>query len=183
VYSVTITIADDDLGSASQYFQYVVVYDPSAGFVTGGGWFNSPAGAYAADPSLEGRANFGFVSKYAKGAKVPTGETEFQFKAGNMNFHSLSYDWLVVAGPKAQYKGLGTINGALAPNGTAFTFLLTATDGQVNGGGGQDKMRLKVWYENGGVAYLVYDNVPGSDDIDSSGVQALGGGSIVVHSK
>ena len=28
---------------------YVVVYDPSAGFVTGGGWINSPAGAYAAD--------------------------------------------------------------------------------------------------------------------------------------
>ena len=27
-------------------FRYVVVYDPSAGFVTGGGWIVSPPGAY-----------------------------------------------------------------------------------------------------------------------------------------
>ncbi len=183
VYTVKVTITDDDTGSASQYFQYVVIYDPSAGFVTGGGWIDSPAGAYVADPSLEGKANFGFVSKYAKGAKVPTGETEFQFKAGNVNFHSLSYDWLVVAGAKAQYKGLGKINGALAPNGTAYKFLLTATDGQVNGGGGQDKLRLKIWYESGAAVYLVYDNAPGADDIDQSSTQELAGGSIVVHSK
>jgi len=31
---------------------------PSAGFVTGSGWINSPAGAYVSDPSLTGRATF-----------------------------------------------------------------------------------------------------------------------------
>ena len=35
----------------------------SAGFVTGGGWINSPVGAYVPDPELAGRANFGFVFK------------------------------------------------------------------------------------------------------------------------
>ena len=66
------------------------------GFVTGGGWIMSPAGAYSADLDLEDKANFGFVSKYKKGASLPTGNTEFQFKAGDLNFHSDEYDWLVL---------------------------------------------------------------------------------------
>ena len=45
-----------------------VVYDPSGGFVTGGGWINSPASAYVAAPDLAAKASFGFVSKYEKGA-------------------------------------------------------------------------------------------------------------------
>ena len=76
-----------------------------------------------------GKANFGFVSKYQKGANIPTGETEFDYKAGSLNFHSETYDWLVVAGAKAQYKGVGKINGA-----GNYGFLLTAIDGQVGGG-------------------------------------------------
>lgn len=56
----------------------------------------SPAGAYAPDSSLTGKASFGFVSKYKKGSSIPTGNTEFQFKAGNLNFHSGVYDWLVI---------------------------------------------------------------------------------------
>ena len=59
------------------------------------------------DLSLAGRANFGFVSKYKKGAAAPEGQTEFQFQAGNLNFHSEAYEWLVVSGAKAQYKGTG----------------------------------------------------------------------------
>ena len=48
------------------------------------------------------KASVGFVSKYQKGNNVPTGETEFQFQVAKFNFHSTSYDWLVVAGAKAQ---------------------------------------------------------------------------------
>ena len=108
VYGVGVTVKDDDTGSATSKYEFVVVYDPNGGFVTGGGWINSPPGAYRADPLLTGKANFGFVSKYKKGASVPEGETEFQFQAGNLNFHSDSYQWLVVAGDsKAQYKGTG----------------------------------------------------------------------------
>jgi hypothetical protein len=175
VYAVTVTVTDDDGGSAADTYEFVVVYDPSAGFVTGGGWINSPPGAYIANPSLVGKANFGFVSKYKKGASLPDGSTEFQFKAGDLNFHSSSYQWLVVSGPKAQYKGVGTINGA-----GNYGFLLTATDGQINGGGGVDKFRIKIWDKDSADA-IVYDNAPGSDDIDKVNPQAIGGGSIVVH--
>ena len=152
----------------------VVVYDPTAGFVTGGGWIDSQPGAYRAEPTLSGKANFGFVSKYNKGATIPTGETEFQFKVADFDFHGSVYQWLVIAGAKAQYKGTGTINSA-----GSYNFLLTATDGNISGGGGADKYRIKITDGDGGV---VYDNALGSsDDIDSANPQIIGGGSIVIH--
>jgi hypothetical protein len=84
VYSVNLTVTDNcgGAGTASQVAGLellVVVYDPSAGFVTGGGWIMSPPGAYTPDPTLAGKANFGFVSRYQKGQTVPTGDTEFFF--------------------------------------------------------------------------------------------------------
>lgn len=175
VYAVTLTVVDDDGGQAvATATEFVVVYDPSAGFVTGGGWYDSPAGAYAADPTRTGKANFGFVAKYKKGATVPDGNTQFQFKAGDVNFHSTAYEWLVIAGSRATYKGTGTINGA-----GDYGFRLTATDGQVSGGGGVDRIRLKVWDRATGA--IVYDNQTGAPD-DADATTALGGGSITVHS-
>jgi hypothetical protein len=141
---------------------------PAGEFVTGGGWIDSPAGAYIADTALVGRANFGFVSAYQKGANVPTGSTEFQFRAGALNFRSASYQWLVIASDLARFKGSGTINGeSLAPNGTAYLFMVWAKDDE------PDTFRIKIWYENGGEV-VIYDN--GTD-------QAIGGGSIVIHSR
>lgn len=150
---------------------FIVVYDPSAGFVTGGGWIDSPAGAYQPDTDLTGKANFGFVSKYKKGQTIPTGNTEFQFKAGDLNFHSTEYEWLVIAGCHAKYKGNGTINGE-----GNFGFMLTATDGQINGGGGVDKVRIKIWDKNDGDA-IVYDNKIDDNDYGTE----LDGGQIKIH--
>jgi hypothetical protein len=174
IYTVKLTVTDKDGDSGSSIYQYVVVYDPNGGFVTGGGWIDSPAGAYPADSSLTGKANFGFVSKYKKGATVPDGQTQFQFHAAGFNFHSTIYEWLVVSGPKAQYKGSGTVNGA-----GDYGFMLTANDGQVTGGGGIDRFRLKVWDKATGV--VVYDNQLGDAD-DAAASDAIEGGSIVIHS-
>jgi hypothetical protein len=177
VHAVSVRVADDDGGSVAAAFQFVVVYDPNAGFVTGGGWITSPAGAYAANTGLTGKANFGFVSKYLRGAAVPTGRTEFHFNLGNLRFQSAVYEWLVVAGAKAQYKGSGTINGE-----GDYGFLLTATDGDRPGGGGQDKFRIKI--VDRATNQIVYDNVAGADDdIDEAAPQELGGGSIMIHSR
>lgn len=179
VYSVKVNVEDDDKGESEAQVVMIAVYDPSAGFVTGGGWINSPAGAYLQNPGLTGRANFGFVSKYKKGANTPEGQTEFQFKAGDLNFHSSSYEWLVVAGAKAQFKGSGTING-IGP----YKFLLTAYDADVNNNDSilTDKFRIKIWDEASGTT--IYDNKYGtSDDIDSADPQDISGGSIVIHSK
>lgn len=173
VYTITLTVTDRYGLSGRSVFEFAVVYDPAAGFVTGGGWINSPLGAYAADPTLTGRANFGFVSRYQKGATVPSGNTEFQFQAGNLNFKSTSYDWLVIAGPQPKYKGSGTINGA-----GDFGFLLSAIDGAVNGGGGTDKFRIKIWDKRTGS--IVYDNQVGATD-DAAATAAIAGGDIIIH--
>jgi len=179
VYFVRLTVTDQcgGVGTATQVAgldAMVVAYDPNAGFVTGGGWINSPVGAYPADASKVGKANFGFVSKYKKGSTVPTGETEFQFKVADLNFHSTSYDWLVVSGAKAQYKGSGTLNGA-----GDYGFLLSAVDGQLNGGGGVDKFRMKIVNKSTGA--VVYDNQMGASDTTTA-TTAIAGGSIVIHS-
>ncbi|MEE8414440.1 MAG: PKD domain-containing protein, partial [Dehalococcoidales bacterium] len=176
VYTVTLTVTDDDLDSSQSVYQYIVVYDPEGGFVTGNGWIESPKGAYAADSSLTGKATFGFVSRYKKGASIPTGQTQFQFRIANLNFHSGSYQWLVIAGSRAQFKGEGTISGE-----GNYGFMLVATDGEVNGGGGIDKFRIKIWDKNNGDV-IVYDNKPGESD-DSNETTELGGGGIVIHSK
>lgn len=171
---VTADTIDNDLPA------YVVIYDPEGGFVTGGGWIWSPEGAF--HPELEefadvtGRATFGFVSRYQRGASVPTGNTEFQFRAGDLNFRSTEYQWLVISGARAQYKGWGTINGQ-----GDYGFLLTAIDGQVDGGGGEDRFRLKIWDETSGT--IIYDNQHGADDnAELEDHTVIGGGSIVIHS-
>ncbi|MEA3510913.1 MAG: lectin-like protein, partial [Actinomycetota bacterium] len=46
------------------------------------------------DPT--GTATFGFVSKYKKGATVPTGNTSFHFPTANLIFHATTYDSMVV---------------------------------------------------------------------------------------
>jgi hypothetical protein len=180
VFGVKLAVTDDDGGLAEATTvggddtnAYIVIYDPSAGFVTGGGWIASPAGAYTANPSLAGRANFGFVSKYRRGTSTPEGQTEFVFKAGDLHFHGNSYEWLVFSGPQAQYKGTGTINGV-----SGYTFMLTVTDGQANGGGGVDKFRIKIWNDIG----VVFDNMLGASDGTGNG-QAISGGNIMIHSR
>jgi hypothetical protein len=175
VYTITLIVTDDDGGSDSKTIDtYVVVYDPNSGFVTGGGWITAPSGSYPADPTLSGRANFGFVSKYKKGHSIPEGNTEFQFQIASLNFHSQVYEWLVVAGPKAMYKGTGTINGA-----GNYGFLLSAIDGQINGGGGVDKFRIKIWDKNDNDV-VVFDNNLGLPE-DGNPSTALGGGQITIH--
>jgi PKD domain len=171
VYTVGVTVTDDDTGATTSKYEFVVVFDPSAGFVTGGGWIMSPQGAYTAGPTLSGKANFGFVSKYKKGASVPEGQTEFQLHFASFNFHSSAYQWLVVSsnGTKAQFKGDGTLNGS-----GGYGFLLTAYDSA------PDRFRIKIW--NKATSAVVYDNRIGtSEDIDTADPQEIAGGSIVIH--
>jgi YVTN family beta-propeller protein len=163
VYEVVVEATDRAGNTATSEPRMLVIYDPEGGFVTGGGWIYSDPGAYVPDPTLEGKANFGFVSKYKKGATVPTGQTEFQFHVADLNFHSSSYDWLVVTGSDyARFKGSGTINGM-----GDYKFMIWAGDGE------PDTFRIKIWEEDeGGNETVTYDN--GSD-------QEIAGGSIVIH--
>ena len=90
-----------------------------------------------------------------------------------MNFHSSEYQWLVVAGAKAQFKGTGTINGSYgSANTSGYGFILTAIDGKLNGGGEEiDKFRVKIWDKDASDV-TTYDNNADTE---------LDGGSIVIH--
>jgi hypothetical protein len=174
VYTVQVTVTDNTGGSSTAVYEYVVIYDPDGGFVTGGGWIMSPAGAYTADPELTGKANFGFVSRYKHGAAVPTGQTQFRFRGGDLNFHSDAYEWLVVAGPKAMFKGTGTINGA-----GNYGFMISAIDENLTPSTDVDLFRIKIWDKDDPDA-IVYDNQMGDGD-DPDLTTAIGGGNIKIH--
>lgn len=92
----------------------------------------------------------------------------------DIEFHSSSYDWLVIAGANAKYKGVGSINGE-----GVYNFMLTATDGNLVGS--DDVFRIKIWTEDEyDIETVVYDNKIGSDD-DSYDGTVLSGGNIKVH--
>lgn len=167
IYRVTLTVVDTYPNSGSLISGFVVIYDPEDGFVTGGGWIDSPEGAYMPEPMMTGKATFGFISKYKKGATVPTGNTEFQFRTADLNFHADSYEYLVITGEGSNYakfKGIGTINGE-----GEYKFMIWAGDDD------PDTFRIKIWTEDEfGNETVAYDN--GFD-------QAIGGGSITIHAK
>jgi hypothetical protein len=152
---------------------YLPVYDPNGSFITGGGWIMSPVGAIP-NTTLSGKANFGFNAKYKKGNNQVEGNTEFQFKAGDLNFKSTLHESgsLVISGKKATYRGDGTINGV-----GGFKFTLVAIDGDWNNGVAPDQFRIKITTTTGTV---VYDNGLGAND-NSDVSTVLGGGSIVIH--
>jgi PKD repeat protein len=162
IYTVCLTVNDGALDSDVPSCTMAVVYDPSGGFVSGGGWITSPVNPDYEYMQVGGKATFGFVAKYKKGANVPEGNTQFKFKAGDLEFNAMTYEWLVVAGNKAQFKGEGTINGQ-----GSYKFLLSADDAT------SDTFRIHIW-----------EDFVSGDDVTLYGngsQQPLGGGSIVVH--
>lgn len=177
VYKVSLKVTDNNLLSTTATTvngveALVVIYDPNGGSVSGGGWFESPQGAFVQMPAASGKASFGFVSRYQRGATLPIGNTKFQLIAGGLNFQSTGYEWLVVSGNKAQFKGVGTINGS-----GSYRFMLTTIDGDHASGDGQDKIRLRIWSDSTG---LIYDNQLNAPD-NADPITVVGGGSIVIH--
>ncbi|WP_171074544.1 family 43 glycosylhydrolase [Nonomuraea basaltis] len=158
IYQPVVTVSDDDGGKVAVTAGPVVVYDPKAGYVTGGGVIDSPAGAQPGRPSAVGKALFGFVSAYQEGATSPTGQTAFTFPAGKLLFVATRYDWLVVTGGEVRYRGAGKVNGS-----SGYAFTVTALDGA------PDRFQIRIWNEASGE--VVYDN-QGSE---------VGGGEIIVH--
>lgn len=180
--SDSIVIEDPNLKSASLATEeadntikrYIVIYDPEGGFVTGGGLIYSPAGASNWYPEATGVASFGFVSKYVKNKVNPDGNTAFKFQAGDLDFKSTEYEWLVVAGSKAKFKGWGKINGE-----GEYGFIISAIDGDVKEKGDPDLFRIKIWDRY--TEEVAYDNEIGNE-IDADPSTTLLHGSIVVHS-
>jgi hypothetical protein len=149
----------------------VVIYDPNGGNVYGGGWFNSPAGALSGNPAATGKASYGFTVNY-KNIVKPRGETQFGFRNGSFEFNAVNFDYLVINGAMAQFKGTGKITGGQSGIG----FILTVIDGALDGTG-VDKIRMKIFNRNTGA--VIYDNQPGASDA-ALPATAVGANSVVV---
>ncbi|MEM7335609.1 MAG: PKD domain-containing protein [Chloroflexota bacterium] len=163
VYTVSVTISDSFGAEATAIYEYVVIYDPSGGYITGAGRIHSSAGALVGDPLWSGEAKFGMISKYRSSKSTPDGVTQFQISAQGFNFVSTSYEWLVIdqANSTAIFKGWGEING-----GGNYVFTVWATDGGY--GGSNDGFRIQISeYHSGGNTVVVYDN--GSESTPTTG--------------
>jgi hypothetical protein len=172
VYRVSVSVADKDGGIGSSALDMVVVFDPAAGSARGAGWFESPLGALASDGSVSGRALFGFLARYDKDATSVVAHPGFRLRIAGFDFESTAYDWLVLAGAKAELRGSGRVNGS-----GGYSFQISGIDGQQLGSSEPDRLRIRIWDSASGL--LVYDNQRGAPaGAEPAGV--LGGGSIAV---
>jgi len=148
---------------------YVVVYDPSGGWVTGGGWIESPVGAYTSAPLTSGKLTFALVVRYQSDAATPSGNADFKLSATKLDFRSTSFEWMAIAENTVRLQGVGTLNGS-----SGYMFAVVGRDGS------SDTIRIRIWHRTTGA--VVYDNQPGTP-IDSDPIGVLGGGSLQVHQR
>ena len=142
----------------------IVSYDPSAGFVTGGGWIQSAAGAYKPDLAAQwpGDLRVRLEIQKGAGATAPTGNTEFQFQAGGMNFHSTSS--VAPREPGRHQRAVQGNRDHQRPG--SYTFMLWATD---NGNAG-DTFRIQIT-----------ETTTVERPFTTTVFRLIGGGSIVIH--
>jgi Tol biopolymer transport system component len=175
-YVIGVTVTDDDGGTTTESpYDYGAVFDSTAGYVTGNGYFTSPPGAWPANPTASGQAEFGMNAKYTTGSTVPTGKTRFTYDiqpddhgcmaASCLQLDSTTYASLVISGSKATLKGAGTLNGT-----TGYTFLLVVIDGS------PDKVRVKITNR---LNKVIYDSQPGAAET-ADPTSVLGGGSVLI---
>jgi hypothetical protein len=169
VYTLKLTVTDNfsvlgvatTVNNVASAPALIAVYDPSS---TGGSvstttkspLYNSLAGwcLLPGYTNTTGTATTGFNASYPSAtATAPTGQAVFNFTAANLSFASLSYKWMVVSKPYVWLRGTGAVN-----NVSGYEFLIAAVDGQLTGGGGTDKFRIRIWKSADGT--IIYDNMP-----------------------
>jgi PKD repeat protein len=173
VYTLSLLLEDICGLQTTDYYDYIIVVDPDGGFVTGGGRFSSPTGAWLDDAQVSGGMKFAFVAKYRKHRDRPVGSTVFKFKKAHIKFKSKKYDWLVVNESIAMYQGTGKIR----KDRNHYRFQVSVVD-DGHGRKGQDKFRLQMWQIESGA--LVYDNQLG-DAENAIATNTIDRGDIVIH--
>ena len=167
MYTIETEVTDDDAGSGTAEVM-VIVYDPDAGFATGGG---------LADEGSAGKAHFQFNSRYHphdEGPEPTIGKVDYRIDGRSLDVDSTNLEWLVVTPDDlVAVKGTGTLDGE-----AGYGFVLYADSRE------PDRLRVVVWPSRSG-AYptdtIVHDTVPGGDfDLDRSNPPPIRHGSVHV---
>ncbi len=178
IYKVGLDFSESCLESADEnYKQWMVIYDPAAGSVTGGGqllslqtslpWMNQ-----------QQNAQFSFNVSYNQNRDTaPQGQTQLNLRQQGV-FRSNTIDWLVVRGDQALWQGTGTLNGE-----GNYGFTASVWDGRGTGANDAgDEIRIRIWDKNAGNA-LVYDNFETAGDIYdmTNPTSRIVRGQIIIH--
>jgi predicted extracellular nuclease len=142
IYTVTVRVTDQ-WGNSGSSTTTVVVYDVAAGFVSGGGTVQSPAGALVSNPSHTGKGSLQLSAKYDTGATMPSGSITYSLAGTTFAVATTRLDWLVVTGSTARLAGPATVNGS-----TGYRAQVTVTDASSG-----DTFRLVVTDASGSVVY------------------------------
>jgi len=179
-YIVNITLRDLCGASTSSAYESIVVFDPQAGWVKGGGWFQSPEGAYRKNLLAKGRANFSFDAQYNEYSNEPAGSVNFTFSAEGLKFRSTALDMLLINGETAWLTGRGNVDGK---GGYGILISMVDDDTKIpHEGKGRppmlksDRLRVKIWNAEG---VVIYDTQLGAADGAIASTQ-IGAGSIEI---
>lgn len=188
MYTIKVTVTDDDGGADSESVM-VVVYDPAGAFANADGSVVSPPGALTTHSGASGEEWFHLTGRYNRVTDtVPLGTaktwltgTDFLVDAGNGGL-----EWLVVTPDgKIAAKGTGFIQGK--PERYGFVFYgYDSCAGRATGcQPGADRFRVVVWPLSAGAnpgTGTVYDNRPQAGyDVDVSEPQELRSGIVTIH--
>lgn len=151
LYTVKVTVTDNDGHSGWGYLHYAAVYDRLAGNV------DAPD-LELTDPVNGESVGLDFHARYWNptvpkvDSTVPEGG--MKLKLGKQRFEGTSFEYLVVT-PEGEifFKG----KGALDRQGS-YDFLVAAQMGD------PDKVRVKVWRRNGLAREVLFDTQPGDSD-------------------
>jgi hypothetical protein len=100
---------------------------------------------------------------------------EFHLQKAKQSFKAESFQWLVLAGPRAQLQGIGTLDGQ-----GEYGFMLTVMDGKLMPGKADDLVRIWIWDQATG--QVIFDSQIG-ESLLADPTTPIRGGSIVIHQK
>lgn len=172
LYNVTLIITDICGNTDRETSEYLVIYDPCNGHVTGGGVITSAAGDLLSNIKLKSDANFGFEVKYDGAFVDSTSQLTFHIKEAKITLKSSKMDWLMIHNAQAVFSGKGTINGA-----GQYTFILSIIDGDVLGKNSPDYLCIIIKDEKGAT---FYDN-QSPEPYASPASEQIKNGSIKIH--
>jgi hypothetical protein len=135
-YAVSMTYDGNDRYGPASSTANIVAFDPN-GFAAGVGSIVAGSDAVGFTPGK--RVGFAFAAVYRRNATTPIGLFDVLSVDSHVLFNATSFDWLAVAGRRAEMLGHGNLNSQ-----TGWSFRAVAVDGTP---GTADRIEISIWQD------------------------------------